>query len=206
MRLTVELLQQLESFFNPCGEHQVNIRGLNIPAIENFGTLKDAYDAVDLTDNAIQILGGFPCSHRLKTLLLANNRISQIQPTLSEQLPRLETLILTKNNIDNLNELSHLAGIPILRLDVTENRVSQLPDYRLFVIHMLPTLKILDFQKVTQKEKEESVKRFGVIAQESSQSSDVKQSETRVIDATNKLETTFSPGEVPPAAFHPSKK
>jgi U2 small nuclear ribonucleoprotein A' len=110
---------------------------------------KDAFDAVDLTDNAIRILGGFPVSQKLRTLLLSKNQISHIIPNLREQLPKLSTLIMAQNQIEDLTELSSLAGIPLTHLILVGNKVALHPDYRLHVIHLLPSLKMLDFAKVT---------------------------------------------------------
>ena len=36
------------------------------------------------------------------------------------------------------------------------NLVTNLPNYRLYVIHKIPSLRVLDFQKVTKKEREEA--------------------------------------------------
>ena len=40
------------------------------------------------------------------------------------------------------------------------NLVTQLPNYRSYVIYMMPTLRVLDYQKVTGKERLEAKKRF----------------------------------------------
>ena len=44
--------------------------------------MQNQFDSIDLTDNAIARLEGFPKLHRLRTLLLSNNRISRIAPNL----------------------------------------------------------------------------------------------------------------------------
>ena len=44
--------------------------------------LQNQFDSIDLTDNAITRLEGFPRLHRLRTLLLSNNRINRISPRL----------------------------------------------------------------------------------------------------------------------------
>lgn len=43
---------------------------------------QNQFDSIDLTDNAIVKLDGFPKLHRLKMLLLSNNRIVRIAPAL----------------------------------------------------------------------------------------------------------------------------
>ena len=35
-----------------------------------------------------------------------------------------------------------------------------MPNYRLYVIHLIPSLRVLDFQKVTSKERQEATRRF----------------------------------------------
>jgi hypothetical protein len=67
-------------------------------------------DAIDLTDNDIAQLGNFPLQPRLRTLFLAQNRISSIQPNLSSSIANLHTLVLTKNRIAELADLDPLAG------------------------------------------------------------------------------------------------
>ena len=44
--------------------------------------VQNQFDSIDLTDNAISRLEGFPKLHRLRTLMLSNNRISRIAPNL----------------------------------------------------------------------------------------------------------------------------
>ena len=43
--------------------------------IENLGATFDMYDAIDLSDNHIRKLDGFPMLPRLSTLYLNNNKI-----------------------------------------------------------------------------------------------------------------------------------
>jgi U2 small nuclear ribonucleoprotein A' len=46
------------------------------------------------------------------------------------------------------------------RLVLTNNLVTELPNYRLFVISKIPSLRILDFQKVTAKERRQAAIEF----------------------------------------------
>lgn len=65
------------------------------------------------------------------------------------------------NKIIDLAELTKL-GIckKLQRLVLTNNLVTELPNYRLFVISKIPSLRILDFQKVTAKERREAAIAF----------------------------------------------
>lgn len=81
-------------------------------------------DAIDFTDNDIQLLGNFPLSPRLQSLLLARNRVSSIQSTLAQSLPNLTTLVLTGNNFKELADLDVLGSFPKLTtLVLLENPV-----------------------------------------------------------------------------------
>lgn len=86
-------------------------------------------DAIDFTDNDLSSLGNFPFFPRLRTLLLARNRINHIQPTLATSIPGLRTLVLSANNLSeladleplrNLTRLTHLTLLenPVIRKDV----------------------------------------------------------------------------------------
>lgn len=86
-------------------------------------------DAIDFTDNDITILSNFPLSPRLRTLLLARNRVNSIQPTLATSIPNLTTLVLTSNNfaeladLDALRHFSKLTHLSLLENPVTRREV-----------------------------------------------------------------------------------
>src|ERR1700722_5649031 len=91
------------------------------------------HDAIDFTDNDIQMLGNFPLSPRLHTLLLARNRISSIQPSLANSLPNLTTLVLTANNfaeladLDVLSSFQRLTHLVLMENPVTRKEVCYVP-------------------------------------------------------------------------------
>lgn len=83
-------------------------------------------DAIDFTDNDISSLGNFPFFPRLHTLLLARNRVRQIQSNVSTSIPSLSTLVLTANNIAELADLDPLRGLTKLtHLVLLENPVTR---------------------------------------------------------------------------------
>jgi hypothetical protein len=63
---------------------------------------QDQFDSIDLSDNAIVRLEGFPRLPRLKVLLLNNNRIAKIGRHLEASVKNLDTLVLTNNKIAEL--------------------------------------------------------------------------------------------------------
>ncbi|MEE6528453.1 hypothetical protein FKM82_030762 [Ascaphus truei] len=74
---------------------------------------------------------------------------SRIGEGLEQVLPNLTELILTNNSVMELGDLDHLATIKHLSyLCLLRNPVINKKDYRLYVIHKVPQIRILDFQKV----------------------------------------------------------
>ncbi|CAM0144493.1 unnamed protein product [Urochloa decumbens] len=126
-----------------------------------FIPLQDQFDTIDLSDNEIVKLENFPYLNRLGTLLVNNNRITRINPNLGEFLPKLHTLVLTNNRLTNLAEIDPLASLPKLQyLSLLDNTVTKQTDYRLYVIHKLKHLRLLDFKKVKQQERVAAAQKF----------------------------------------------
>ncbi|KAL2120926.1 hypothetical protein VTJ04DRAFT_4953 [Mycothermus thermophilus] len=156
MRLTPELIQNSLSYLNPLKERELDLRGHRIPAIENLG-VAGPHDAIDLTDNDIQVLGNLPLSPRLRTLLLAHNRISAIHPNVPNAAPNLRNLVLTGNNLAELADLDVLGRLPRLtHLVLLDN-----PYYRYWVLWRCPQVRFLDFQKVKDAERQKARELFG---------------------------------------------
>ncbi|KAG8183706.1 hypothetical protein JTE90_014681 [Oedothorax gibbosus] len=135
--------------------------GYKIAVIENLGATMDQFECIDFSDNDIRKLDGFPQLKRMKTIIINNNRICRIGENLEVSLPNLESLILTNNHIQELGDLDPLSTLKNLRtLSLLKNPVASKKHYRLYVIHKLPGLKLLDFRKIRMKEKEEAAKLF----------------------------------------------
>jgi len=162
MRITVDILPYGDVCITPAQEREYRLRKLRIPVIENIGIIGDAFECLNLSDNSIVSLGGFPRLEMLTSLVLTNNQIKRIQRGLLNFLPNLQNLVLTNNQISTLLTLEALKEIPNLtRLTLIGNSVTKEAGYRLFVISMCPKLRVLDFQKVKQKEREEARKIHG---------------------------------------------
>ncbi|KAK2462024.1 hypothetical protein APHAL10511_006487 [Amanita phalloides] len=161
MKLTPELLAQATSGLNPAKERQLDLRGYKIPAIENLGVTKDQHDAIDLTDNAVVTLGNLPLLKRLNTLLLANNRISSISTSIHISVPNLTTLVLTNNNVTELGDLEPLRELKRLKyVSLMGNPVQEKKWYREWLAWRIPGLRVLDFQRIRDKEREAAKKLF----------------------------------------------
>ncbi|KAL3419774.1 U2 small nuclear ribonucleoprotein A [Phlyctema vagabunda] len=182
MRLTAELIQSSLSYLNPLKERELDLRGHKIPAIENLG-VAGPHDAIDLTDNDIQILGNFPLSPRLRTLLLARNRIASVQPTLANSIPNLTTLVLTANIFAELADLDVLANFNCLtHLTLLENPVTRKENYRLWVVWRCPTVRFLDYKKVKDFERKQAAEIFGTAAEPSALASTIMGVKSKTFD------------------------
>jgi len=162
MRVTAEVIQRAPTYLNPVKERELDLRACKIAVIENLGATKDQFDCIDLSDNEIVRLENFPVLNRLRTLLLNNNKLSHIERGLGDSIANLETLVLTNNKLNNLGDLDALVDLPNLRrLSLLDNPVTKKQYYRLYVIHKLPKLILLDFSKVKKQERATAAKLFG---------------------------------------------
>ncbi|KAM1083024.1 hypothetical protein FF1_021629 [Malus domestica] len=184
VRLTADLVWKSPHFFNALKERELDLRGNKIAVIENLGATEDQFDTIDLSDNEIVKLENMPYLNRLGTLIINNNRITRINPNIGEFLPKLHTLVLTNNRLVNLVEIDPLASLPKLQyLSLLDNNITKKPNYRLYLIHKLKSLRVLDFKKVKNKERLEAQTLF---------SSKEVEEETRKVSPKK-----FVPAEVP---------
>ncbi|GMH41502.1 hypothetical protein BSKO_09412 [Bryopsis sp. KO-2023] len=161
-RLTAELILRSPQYMNCVKNYEIDLRGNKIGAIENLGATNNQFDSIDLSDNAIVLLEGFPKLPRLKVLLLNNNRVTRIGRDLQDCIPKLDMLILTNNKVTHLSALDPLSTLPkLVHLSLMGNPVTKVKDYRLYVIHLIPSLKVLDFRKVKAQERLAANEMFG---------------------------------------------
>eukprot|EP00124_Ichthyophonus_hoferi_P003716 Ihof_evm1s342 gene=Ihof_evmTU1s342 len=162
VRVTAELIQMAPQFLNTLKDRELDLRANKIPTIENLGATLDQFDTIDFSDNDIVRLDGFPHLKRVKTIFANNNRISKISLHLKESLPNLEELILTNNNLQEFADLEGLGDFTSLkRVCFLRNPVANKKHYREFLIYTIPSVVLVDFRRVKQKEREEAAKLFG---------------------------------------------
>ncbi|XP_044722056.1 leucine-rich repeat domain-containing protein [Hirsutella rhossiliensis] len=161
MRLTAELLHESLSYLNPLKERELDLRGQRIPTIENLA-VAGPHDAIDFTDNDIQVLGNFPLSPRINTLLVARNRVVSIHQSLPSAIPNLKNLVLASNNLAELADLDVLGMFPrLIHLVLVDNPVTKKEHYRYWVLWRCPSVRFLDYEKVKQVEREKGRELFG---------------------------------------------
>ena len=97
-------------------------------------------------------LGNLPLLRRLHTLLLANNRISNISTSIHLSVPNLTTLVLNNNNVAELGDLEPLKELKQLKyLSLMGNPVREKKWYREWLAWRIPGLRVLDFQRIRDK-------------------------------------------------------
>ncbi|KAI9258289.1 leucine-rich repeat-domain-containing protein, partial [Sporodiniella umbellata] len=182
MKITVDLLSNVDSRINPLGDRELILRDFKIPVIENLGVTKDLNDSIDFTNNDLRSLGNFPRLNRLQSLILNNNRIHKIETELDAYIPNVNSIILTNNLISELKDIEPLKALKKLtHLSLLDNPVTKKPNYRLFVIFTLSSVRVLDFNKVKLSEKKEAQAIFG-----SNSEHDKKREASEVLNKTLK--------------------
>ncbi|KAI8610228.1 small nuclear ribonucleoprotein polypeptide A [Chytriomyces sp. MP71] len=205
MKLDYDVLSNATSFLDAVRDRCLDLRGLTaidrtdggktdlkIPKIENLAVTKDTNDTIDLTNNDIAVLSAadFPPMQRLSTLLLSNNRIAAIDPKLHKQLPNIHSLILSNNHLHELGDLTPLEGFSkLIRLALVGNPVCAKKNYRLWVIFKCPSVRVLDFRRVKNAEREVAKALFSGSKQAKALASE-----------TASVTSTFTPGDGIPAA------
>ena len=187
MRLNADLISKTQQYLNPLNQFYIDLRGYKIPYLENLAATNDQFECIDLTENDIAKLDELPQLLRLETILLANNKIAAIEPNFAEVCPKLDSLILTNNRLARLEDIDQLGTCHTLqRLYLMGNLVCNLTDYRLYTIHRIPSLKVLDFQMVTLAEREAALKLFGMASHMEGQS--MTKGEAVTAEAAAKME------------------
>lgn len=157
MKLTAQVIQNAPNIINPEGKLTLVLRNLQISFIENLDVTQDNFAVIDFSNNELVDLGGVAALPALETLLLANNNISNISGIGSS----LVSMSLVNNNISKFSQLLELRKVPLTSLLMTGNPVAREHHFRLFLVWLIPTLKVLDCQKVKESERKEARELFG---------------------------------------------
>ncbi len=164
VKLTSEVISHGYQYMNVSKEYELSLRGFKIMNIQNLSATNDQFACINLTDNSISEINYLPQLKNLKTLMLINNRISKIEKDFAINCPFLTNLVLTNNKISDFEQIDNIASCKSLeKLYLLDNMVTKLKNYRAYVIYKIPTLRILDFQRVTKKEREEANKKFSKV-------------------------------------------
>lgn len=158
VRLDADLIARTPSYLSPLHDRELDLRGHKIPAIENLGVTKDQLESLDLTDNAITSVSNFPLLRRLHQLILSNNPVRTISPSIATSLPNLDSLILTNSAVpkeslavlgDTLSKCKKLQ-----HLSLKGSPVAQAEHYKEWIVFSCKKLTSLDFDRIKQKDRD----------------------------------------------------
>jgi len=131
------------------GKEASQVRELNLDNARatQIEGLTDEYvnlESLSLINVGLTTLKGFPKLPKLKKLELSDNRISNGLGALKD-CPLLSQLILSNNKIKDLEAIEPLKSFDNLtHLDLFNNDICNMDDYRTKVFKLLPILKYLD--------------------------------------------------------------
>ena len=161
VKLTSEVISRGFQYMNVSQEYELSLRGFKIMDIQNLSATNDQFSCINLTDNSISEINYLPRLKKLKTLMLINNRIAKIEKDFAINCPFLTNLVLTNNKISDFQQIDNIASCKTLqKLYLVDNMITKMKNYRPYVIYKIPTLRILDYQRITKKEKEDAIKKF----------------------------------------------
>jgi len=118
--------------------------------------------SIRASNNAITDLSGLYASvssiliqpQSLKWIDLSFNDIKRIGEAFTE-MTELKVIYLHANKIESLKELKPLRALTNLRsLTLHGNPIEDKKDYRLYVMHLVPSLNQLDFSPITRQDRE----------------------------------------------------
>ncbi|KAI9342893.1 hypothetical protein BDR26DRAFT_858945 [Obelidium mucronatum] len=120
-------------------------KGLNARKLEKLYLANNQLTSIDLDDKA-----------SLQQLHLRDNKITSLDG-LNESHKALSYINLRNNLIESLDDIWRLANLPNLKvLNLTDNPVQKVPNYRIEVIYRCKKLEKLDKEPVTEEEREEA--------------------------------------------------
>ncbi|KAJ2838222.1 U2 snRNP complex subunit [Coemansia erecta] len=187
MKLTADLVAASPSYINAIKEYELDLSNNHITQLENLGSTRNLYDALNICTNTVRVLGNFPSLPRLLSIYASDNRIASIDRSIATAIPNIRTLVLTGNDLHELTDLEPLKELMQLEhLSVAGNPVASVQYARLWCVWRFKMLKVLDFERVTEKERNEARELFEVDGELTALAGDVL-----AVQQTN----TFVPGE-----------
>ncbi|XP_051791510.1 leucine-rich repeat-containing protein 72 [Erpetoichthys calabaricus] len=114
-----------------------------------------------LNNNKIRDVSGLKHNHGITELYLHDNQLTSVTGALNH-LKSLQVLMLHNNQLTKLEKtISELKGMQFLKtLSLFLNPLAQESPYRLYVIHHLPLLKMLDKKEIKQEEKDAAFSKY----------------------------------------------
>jgi len=162
VKLTADVIGESQQHVNACRERELDLRGYKFAEIENLGATLDQFDSFMMNDNDVKKVENFPYLPRLKVVYLANNRIRKINPDICSNVINLKEINLANNELKDFVDIQPLSGFKKLEyLTLSGNPIASQKNYRFYVINAIPTLRVMDFKRISRKEREHAIELFG---------------------------------------------
>ena len=161
VRLTQDILERAPQITNPLGDRELDLRGNGITLLDDapLALLRDSFDVIDLTDNSLHTLDSFPRMERLSTIIVHKNKLSRLAMSAVGNTPNIHSFVADDNSFQTLESLIALGSwkkLERVSLQGPFNAVSLHDDFRPFLVYLCPKLKLINFQRVLQVEREAS--------------------------------------------------
>ncbi|KAM9823970.1 LOW QUALITY PROTEIN: leucine-rich repeat and guanylate kinase domain-containing protein [Neosynchiropus ocellatus] len=128
-----------------------------ITSISSLDTLPLKH--LNLRGNQLETMDGLENLTKLRILDLSHNRITSLIGFRNLQL--LGVINVENNLIPRIEECKHIAHLFLLvELNMLQNPVKEVQDYRLSIIFLLQRLTMLDKEEVTAEEKVEAINKY----------------------------------------------
>jgi Leucine-rich repeat (LRR) protein len=140
-------------FHAECTELHLGSRGIHrLQGFERFTNLESLW----LNNNCLQALNHLNDNFRIRELYVHDNNICTLKGSL-HCFKFLSVLDLSNNQLGNLQKVvAMLAPFMFLEnLNLSGNPCCQQVQYRLVVIHAIPSLVVLDLHMITERERHE---------------------------------------------------
>ncbi|CEP02168.1 unnamed protein product (mitochondrion) [Plasmodiophora brassicae] len=172
----------------------IHLGGRNITRIDHFERFVNL-NVLYLNDNRIQRVDNLESCFRLRELYLNNNRVSTLKTESFAALHYLKRLSLSGNRLKNLLEtlplLKHMTQLD--NLDLEGNPLAKELNYRLHVIHHVPTLTVLDHAYVTQEERAQAERLYADLIRNGTVPPEPRRAPVRPALAFGKKKPDWSP-------------
>ncbi|QLQ81199.1 hypothetical protein HG537_0E05540 [Torulaspora globosa] len=163
MKLTPSVVLDAAEYYvdHVDGKHDVDkckvFRNLQLESDESMVSslkrLSRPMHIVDFTNNELVCVPDLSGRNDIHTVLLSRNQITVLD---GGKLPRkIRNLVVANNNVCSLEQLNGLKNAPgsLETLVLRGNQVCHLQGYREHVIRAVPSLRVLDFERVRQEER-----------------------------------------------------
>ncbi|KAG5495309.1 hypothetical protein GH5_02964 [Leishmania sp. Ghana 2012 LV757] len=177
MRLTMDLVRLAPQFTNTMLQREIDLRGLRISSLDEqvLVLLENNFDVVNLSSNALTALEYFPTKtavgssdkdvrmSRVTTLIAHRNEIQRVSvASCVSALPNVVHFLADRNRLACVRDLfflKHWKKLEMVSLEdnpVWERNSSNYDREKLraFLVFLCPKLKLINYQRVTQTDRE----------------------------------------------------